>query len=169
MGLLLLAEAGGSYRLSELLSNGEAIRGHAWRGWIVVLILVGAMTKSAQFPFHFWLPSAMEAPTPVSAYLHSATMVKAGVYLVARMSPVLRRCGWEFTLVATGALTAILGGFLSWQQTDLKRIFGHSTIGGLGIMMLLFGLGTPSAAKAGIVCFWLIRVTRAHCSCWPES
>ncbi len=151
-GLVLLGMAGGSFELTTLLTQGDIVRSHALIAPMIALILLGAFTKSAQFPFHFWLPSAMEAPTPVSAYLHSATMVKAGVYLVARLSPVFAGVSlWEVFVVAAGAVTAVVGGFLAWQQADLKRILAYSTISALGTLMLLFGLGTPLAVKAAIV------------------
>jgi multicomponent Na+:H+ antiporter subunit A len=151
-GLLLLAEAGGSYELTTLLTRAETMSNHPLLTPSIVLILLGAFTKSAQFPFHFWLPAAMEAPTPVSAYLHSATMVKAGVYLVARLSPLF--CGiaiWDYSIVAVGGATGLVGGWLAWQQSDLKRLLAYSTVSALGAMMLLLGLGTPLAAKAAIV------------------
>ncbi|MCB0113654.1 MAG: DUF4040 domain-containing protein, partial [Caldilineaceae bacterium] len=112
----------------------------------------GAFTKSAQFPFHFWLPGAMAAPTPVSAYLHSATMVKAGVFLLARLNPALGGTPlWTGMLVAFGATTMVLGAFLAWQQRDLKRILAYSTVSALGTLVLLIGIGTDVALKAAIV------------------
>jgi len=119
---------------------------------IVALVLLAAFTKSAQFPFHFWLPNAMEAPTPVSAYLHSATMVKAGVYLVARMTPIVGGTMlWSSTIVIIGAVTMLLGAGRAMLETDLKRVLAYSTISALGILMLLFAIGTPAAATAGLV------------------
>ena len=150
-GLILLGVAGGSYELSELLAAGDQIRGHSLYGAILTLVLAGAFTKSAQFPFHFWLPSAMEAPTPVSAYLHSATMVKAGVYLLARLNPVLGGSdAWLFALVAVGGTTMVVGGVLALYQTDLKRVLAYTTVSALGIMVLLIGLGTEHAAIAAV-------------------
>ena len=117
---------------------------------IVALVLLAAFTKSAQFPFHFWLPNAMQAPTPVSAYLHSATMVKAGVYLVARMTPLLGGTTmWMGTITVVATLTMILGALRALFETDLKRVLAYSTISALGILMLLFGMGTPEAVAAG--------------------
>src|SRR5690606_3545830 len=111
-----------------------------------------AFTKSAQFPFHFWLPNAMEAPTPVSGYLHSATMVKAGVYLVARMTPLLGGTTvWTGLIVAAGALTLLGGAYRSLFETDLKRILAYTTIVALGAMMLLLGVGTWAAIVASLV------------------
>ncbi|MFB3140368.1 MAG: proton-conducting transporter membrane subunit, partial [Candidatus Acidiferrales bacterium] len=151
-GLLLLGQAGGSMELSELLTRGEAIQAHPFYAPILLLILAGAFTKSAQFPFHFWLPSAMEAPTPVSAYLHSATMVKAGIYLLARFNPVLGGTElWFYIVTAAGAATMLVGAYLAFQQSDLKRILAYSTMSALGMMVLLLGLGTELAVKAAIV------------------
>jgi len=151
-GLLMLGYAGGSYELSVLLRRGDAIRSHSLLGPIIVLILIGAFTKSAQFPFYFWLPGAMEAPAPISAYLHSATMVKAGVYLVARLGPLFTGIGlWENTIVVVGTVTALVGGYLSLLQVDLKRILAYSTVSALGTLMLLLGFGTAIATKAAVV------------------
>jgi multicomponent Na+:H+ antiporter subunit A len=122
--------------------------GHAG---IVVLVLLAAFTKSAQFPFHFWLPNAMQAPTPVSAYLHSATMVKAGVYLVARMTPILGGVPiWTSTITVIAMLTMVIGAIRALLETDLKRVLAYSTISALGILMLLFGMGSPQAVTAGL-------------------
>ena len=113
-------------------------------------MLLAAFTKSAQFPFHFWLPNAMQAPTPVSAYLHSATMVKAGVYLVARMTPLLGGTAmWTGTITVVATLTMTIGALRALFETDLKRVLAYSTISALGILMLLFGIGTPQAVAAG--------------------
>jgi multicomponent Na+:H+ antiporter subunit A len=151
-GLVLLGLAGGSMEMSHLNLQGEAIRQHALYLPILLLVLIGAMTKSAQFPFHFWLPSAMEAPTPVSAYLHSATMVKAGVFLLARLHPALGGTeAWTLMLSAVGATTMLVGAYLAMQHTDLKRMLAYSTISALGILVLLIGLGTPGAMQAAVV------------------
>jgi multicomponent Na+:H+ antiporter subunit A len=151
-GLLLMSQVVGSMELSILLEQGQLIRDHDLYGAILALTLVGAFTKSAQFPFHFWLPNAMEAPTPVSAYLHSATMVKAGVYLLARLHPVLGGPdAWLYTVSSAGAVTMLLGAYLAWQQTDLKRILAYLTISVLGTLVLLLGIGTPIAVKAATV------------------
>lgn len=151
-GIVLLGRMGGSFEISALLGQGHAIRAHTLYPAALSLILIGAFTKSAQFPFHFWLPNAMEAPTPVSAYLHAATMVKAGVYLLARLSPVLGGTGaWTTTLVAAGAVTMIVGAILALNKTDLKQILAYSTISVLGILVFLIGLGTPAAIEAMMV------------------
>jgi multicomponent Na+:H+ antiporter subunit A len=118
---------------------------------MLLLILGGAFTKSAQFPFHFWLPNAMEAPTPVSTYLHSATMVKAGVYLLARLSPIMGgTAAWHTTVVLIGAATMLLAAYLSTGQTDLKRILAYSTVSVLGVLVFLLGLGTRAAVEAAM-------------------
>ncbi|MBI2088067.1 MAG: NADH-quinone oxidoreductase subunit L, partial [Deltaproteobacteria bacterium] len=151
-GLILLAQAGGSPELSALAKHGDAIRSHPLYAPILALILAGAFTKSAQVPFHFWLPAAMEAPTPVSAYLHSATMVKAGVYLLARLNPVLGGTDpWLFTVTTTGAVTMVVGAWMALQRTDLKLILAYSTVSALGVLTMLLGLGTPLAIKAASV------------------
>jgi multicomponent Na+:H+ antiporter subunit A len=148
-GFVLLALAGGSWEISELSQQNEALRASALYLPILLLIGLGAMTKSAQFPFHFWLPGAMAAPTPVSAYLHSATMVKAGVYLLARLSPALADSdAWRLLFTAVGVITMLVGGYLSLQQTDLKRILAYSTVSSLGVLVALLGWDTKIAAEA---------------------
>jgi multicomponent Na+:H+ antiporter subunit A len=148
---ILLVRAGGTSSLSELLGRGSLTGDPLYAG-ITCLVLLAAFTKSAQFPFHFWLPNAMQAPTPVSAYLHSATMVKAGVYLVARMTPLLGGTMlWTITITVVGALTMLGGSYRALLETDLKRVLAYSTISALGVLMLLFGIGTPQAATAGLV------------------
>ena len=151
-GFILLGMAGGSLELSVLLTRGDLVRVHGSYLPILVLVLIGAFTKSAQVPFHFWLPSAMEAPTPVSAYLHSATMVKAGIYLLARLSPVLgETAAWQHTLTLVGGLTLLTGAAMALAQHDLKRILAYSTISSLGALVLLLGMNTPAAARAAMV------------------
>ncbi len=151
-GLLLLGISGGSYELSVLLQKGDALRADALYIPAVALILLGAFTKSAQFPFHFWLPNAMEAPTPVSAYLHSATMVKAGVYLLARLGPALNGTDlWFYTVGGVGAATMLVGGYLALTQTDLKRLLAYSTVSALGMLTMLIGLGSKHALEAAVV------------------
>ncbi len=150
-GLLLLGHIAGGYDLSTILAAGDTIRAHPWYLPTLVLILLGAFTKSAQFPFHFWLPNAMAAPTPVSAYLHSATMVKAGVFLLARLFPALSGTPeWSALVGGTGLATLLLGAFVALFQHDLKGLLAYSTISHLGLITLLFGIGTPLAAVAGV-------------------
>ena len=148
---ILVVQAAGTPLLSDLMNSGGLV-GHPLHVGIVVLVLVAAFTKSAQFPFHFWLPNAMQAPTPVSAYLHSATMVKAGVYLVARMTPILGGAPiWTGTITVIATLTMVIGAIRALLETDLKRVLAYSTISALGILMLLFGMGSPQAVTAGLV------------------
>ncbi|HEY9148765.1 MAG TPA: proton-conducting transporter membrane subunit, partial [Gammaproteobacteria bacterium] len=150
-GILLLGQITGSYELSVVLASADIIQAHAFYPVALVLILLGAFTKSAQFPFHFWLPHAMAAPTPVSAYLHSATMVKAGVFLLARLFPALAGTELWFYLVATtGMATLLLGAYFALFKHDLKGLLAYSTISHLGLITLLFGLGTPLGAVAGV-------------------
>lgn len=152
VGLIMLGIAGGSFELSELLQRGDALKAHPLYTAILALVLAGAFTKSAQFPFHFWLPSAMEAPTPVSAYLHSATMVKAGIYLLARYSPLLAGTQeWTWAVGGFGLTTMLVGGVLALHQTDLKRILAYTTVSALGTLTLLLGLGGEGAVTAAIV------------------
>lgn len=148
-GFVLLGQIGGSFELSALFSQAGTVRSHPSYLVVLLLILLGAFTKSAQFPFHFWLPAAMEAPTPVSAYLHAATMVKAGVYLLARLSPLLGDTEvWFWSLTATGAVTMLVGALTALWRTDLKQILAYSTVSVLGILMFLVGLGTVTALEA---------------------
>lgn len=150
-GILLLGQAAGSYNLSDILTAGDAIRSHALYTPIILLILLGVFTKSAQFPFHFWLPHAMAAPTPVSAYLHSATMVKAGIFLLARLYPALSGTEEWIVLVSTsGMITLLLGAFTALFKHDLKGLLAYSTISHLGLITLLFGFSTPLATVAAI-------------------
>jgi len=151
-GLVMLGAAGGSFRFSELIASGGAITQHELYLPIVALVLLGAFTKSAQFPFHFWLPNAMEAPAPVSAYLHAATMVKAGIYLMARLSPILGgTLLWQYTLIGFGGATVIAASLLSLHQKDMKRLLAYSTVSSLGMMTFLLGLGTAGALTAMVV------------------
>lgn len=151
-GFILLAIAGGSYKISELVLNAEAIKTSNLYIPAFLLILFGAITKSAQFPFHFWLPGAMQAPTPVSAYLHSATMVKAGVYLLMRLNPVLGGTDvWHYSISLFGVGTMFIGAYLAITQTDLKKILAYTTISALGILMLLIGIDTNMSLKAASI------------------
>ncbi len=150
-GVLLLGHIVGSYDLDRVLEAGDAVRAHPWYVPALVLVLLGAFTKSAQFPFHFWLPHAMAAPTPVSAYLHSATMVKAGVFLLARLYPALGSSEpWFYIVGATGLITLALGAAVALFQHDLKGLLAYSTISQLGLVTLLFGLDSPLAVVAGV-------------------
>ena len=151
VGVLLLGHIVGSYDLDQVLAAGDLIRNHSLYLPTLVLILLGALTKSAQFPFHFWLPQAMAAPTPVSAYLHSATMVKAGVFLLARLWPVLSGTdAWLWIVGSVGLFTFLFGAYCAMFQRDLKGILAYSTISHLGLITLLLGLDTPLATVAAI-------------------
>ncbi|WP_341303325.1 monovalent cation/H+ antiporter subunit A [Pseudomonas sp. TMP25] len=150
-GILLIGHIVGSFELSQVLAAGDVIRAHALYPLALILVLLGVFTKSAQFPFHFWLPHAMAAPTPVSAYLHSATMVKAGVFLLARLYPALAGSEWWFYLVSiTGLVTLLVGAVMALFQHDLKGLLAYSTISHLGLITLLFGLDTRLAAVAAV-------------------
>ena len=150
-GLVLLGTIAGSFELADILASGDIIRASALYPVALILILLGCFTKSAQFPFHFWLPHAMAAPTPVSAYLHSATMVKAGVFLLARFWPVLSGTDlWFYLVTTTGLVTMILGAAVALFRHDLKAILAYSTISHLGLLTMLFGFGTPVAAMVGV-------------------
>ncbi len=149
--VLLLGNMAGSFELSDVIAAGPAIRAHDLYLPTLVLFLLGAFTKSAQFPFHFWLPHAMAAPTPVSAYLHSATMVKAGIFLIARLFPVFSGTHEWFVLVGgVGVVTLLVAAYLALWQHDLKGLLAYSTISHLGLITLLFGLGTQLGAVAGV-------------------
>jgi multicomponent Na+:H+ antiporter subunit A len=148
-GFLLLGDVAGTHTLSELAARGDLVRADPAYPFVLGLIALGAFTKSAQVPFHFWLPGAMAAPTPVSAYLHSSTMVKAGVFLLARLSPTLGGTeAWLALLGAVGGATLAVGAVGALLQDDLKRILAFSTLGVLGLLTMLLGLGTPIAARA---------------------
>jgi multicomponent K+:H+ antiporter subunit A len=150
-GVLLLGHVVGSYELDAVLAAGDKVRAHALYLPILVLVLLGTLTKSAQFPFHFWLPHAMAAPTPVSAYLHSATMVKAGVFLMARLWPVLAGTdAWFYLVGGAGLVTLLLGAYIAMFQNDLKGVLAYSTISHLGLITLLLGLSSPLAAVAAV-------------------
>ncbi len=150
-GMLILGDLAGSYELTEILRNREAIQASPLYLPALVLILAGCFTKSAQFPFHFWLPHAMAAPTPVSAYLHSATMVKAGLFLMARMWPVLAGTPeWFYIVATTGLVTMLAAAVIALFKDDLKGLLAYSTVSHLGLVTMLFGFGTPLAAMAGV-------------------
>ncbi|RLT99223.1 monovalent cation/H+ antiporter subunit A [Ketobacter sp.] len=149
--LMLIAHVTGTYELREVLAMGDVVRASEYYPYILALFLLGAFTKSAQFPFQFWLPHAMAAPTPVSAYLHSATMVKAGVFLMARFYPVLAGTEYWFVVVSlTGMATMLLGAYIALFKHDLKGLLAYSTVSHLGLITLLLGLGTELAAVAAV-------------------
>jgi multicomponent Na+:H+ antiporter subunit A len=149
---VLLIDVTGTTNLSAMGAARATIVASPFYAAITGLTLLAAFTKSAQVPFHFWLPKAMEAPTPVSAYLHSATMVKAGVYLMARMTPVLgSTTEWTTAVTIAGAVTMVVGAYRSVQETDLKRILAYSTLSALGVLTMLLGVGTREAIIAGLV------------------
>lgn len=151
-GFVLLGQVYGTFDLAAIAAQPGLLRGHPYYGWVLGLVLLGAFTKSAQFPFHFWLPRAMVAPTPISAYLHSATMVKAGLYLLLRLLPVLGGTGaWEVALLAAGGLTMLLGAWRALRQRDLKAILAYTTVSVLGMVVALLGLATERAIEAALV------------------
>src|SRR5690554_6344650 len=151
LGMVLLGLAVGSWDVDQVLAAGDTVRQHPWYLLILLLVALGAFTKSAQFPFHFWLPQAMAAPTPVSAYLHSATMVKAGVFLLILLWSVMAGTDAWYAIVGTaGMATLLIGAFAAIYQHDLKGLLAYSTISHLGLITLLLGLGSPLAAVAAI-------------------
>ena len=150
-GFVLLGLTGGSFEITDLRERADAVRDHALYLPALLLVLLGAFTKSAQFPFHYWLPGAMAAPTPLSAYLHSATMVKAGVYLLARLLPVLGgTTSWAVLVTGAGAATMLAGAALALREHDLKAILAYLTVNVLGTLVMLLGVGTPEAVKAAL-------------------
>ena len=150
-GFVLLGQIAGTYELSEMVGRVAMIQADPMFVPALLLILLGAFTKSAQFPFHFWLPDAMAAPTPVSAYLHSATMVKAGVFLLMRMYPVLAGSGWfEVIVTVAGLATVLFAAFIALFKHDLKGLLAYSTVSHLGLIVFLIGLGSPLAAVAAV-------------------
>jgi multicomponent Na+:H+ antiporter subunit A len=148
-GIVLLAQEAGSYSLAAILADPPT---SALAGAGLGLVLIGAFTKSAQFPFHFWLPGAMSAATPVSAFLHSATMVKAGIYLIARLAPEFAAAfgWWQPTIMAVGVVTMLVGGWRALAQFDLKLLLAQGTVSQLGFIVLLVGLGRPELTFAGM-------------------
>ncbi len=149
--VVLMGQVVGSYELTVVLDSDQTLENHSLYPVVLVLFLLGVGTKSAQFPFHFWLPHAMSAPTPVSAYLHSATMVKAGIFLLGRFFPVLSGTElWFYMVSGMGLSTLLLGAYLALFQHDLKGLLAYSTISHLGLITLLFGLGTPLGEIAAI-------------------
>ncbi|MDX1613803.1 MAG: hydrogen gas-evolving membrane-bound hydrogenase subunit E [Candidatus Promineifilaceae bacterium] len=152
LGLLLLASLAGGTEFATILASGGAVRGSSLYLATLILVATGAFTKSAQTPAHIWLPEAMSAPTPASAFLHSATMVKAGIYLMARLNPALGQTeAWFWLLSIAGLLTMVTGAYLGTKQDDLKALLAYSTISQLGILMMLVGQDTEIAFKALII------------------
>lgn len=150
-GFILLGQITGTYEIDQILTMTAQIQSHALFVPMLLLILLGAFTKSAQFPFHFWLPNAMAAPTPVSAYLHSATMVKAGIFLVARLLPIFAGAALFHNLVTfIGLFTLCMAAFFAIFKEDLKGLLAYSTISHLGLIMCLLGIGSPLAVAAAI-------------------
>jgi len=151
-GIVLLGSVIDSYALNDWIAGADALRESNLYLPGLLLILVGVLTKSAQFPFHFWLPGAMQAPAPVSSYLHSATMVKAGVFLLARLSPVLGGTPeWVYIISMVGVLTMLTGSYFAITQTDLKGILAYTTINALGVLVLLLGIDTKESIKAAML------------------
>ena len=150
-GVLMLGNMVGSYQLTDVLAAGDLIRGHDLYLPMLILVLLGVFTKSAQFPFHFWLPHAMSAPTPVSAYLHSATMVKAGIFLLARLFPALSGTPeWIWLVSSAGMMTLLIGAYVALFKHDLKGLLAYSTLSHLGLITLLFGFSSQMALVAAI-------------------
>ncbi|MDR0875157.1 MAG: Na+/H+ antiporter subunit A, partial [Clostridiales Family XIII bacterium] len=151
VGFILLGQAAGTYSFSELLGHVSAVREAGTFPAIVILVLIGGFAKSAQVPFHFWLPAAMEAPTPISCYLHSATMVKAGIFLFLRLTPLFGgNMLWQRALVIFGLASLIFGSYMALRQTDLKALLAYSTISQLGLVISLIGIGTQAAIFAAV-------------------
>ena len=142
-GFLILANITDTFSIQQMIQHTDKITDHLLFIPAMILILLGAFTKSAQFPFHIWLPDAMEAPTPVSAYLHSATMVKAGIYLIARLTPIFGgNMTWFWLVSGIGLITLFWGSFSAVKQVDLKAMLAYSTISQLGMIVCLLGLGS---------------------------
>ncbi len=151
-GFIMIYIITGTWNISEINQMSSTLISSSLFTMTVIFILLGTFTKSAQFPFHFWLPNAMEAPTPVSAYLHSATMVKAGIYLMARLNPAFGNSElWSNLLLIFGMITMLFAAFLSFKQTDLKKLLAYSTLSVLGTLTMLLGIGNELAIKAFII------------------
>jgi len=167
-GMLIIGHIVGSYDLTVILQQKDLIQNSPYYLPALILILLGAFTKSAQFPFHFWLPHAMAAPTPVSAYLHSATMVKAGLFLMARMWPVLAGTeAWFYIVATTGLVTMVLGAVIALFKDDLKALLAFSTVSHLGLITLLLGLGTKTAAIVAV--FHIINHATFKCALFMSA
>ncbi|MBK8985991.1 MAG: DUF4040 domain-containing protein [Chloroflexi bacterium] len=151
-GLLFVSYGAGSTEFATILNSGDVLRSHDYYPVMLALVAFGAFTKSAQWPAHIWLPGAMSAPTPASAYLHSATMVKAGIYLMARMNPALGFTdAWFWLLTIFGGITMLVGAYLGLKQHDLKALLAYSTVSQLGVLMMLIGQDVPEAYKALVI------------------
>lgn len=151
-GIVLINQLTGTYEIIDLLTQKEVLQSNPLYFTILILVFAGAFTKSAQFPFHFWLPNAMAGPSPVSAFLHSATMVKAGIYLLLRMAPMLGgTIEWKTGLTLFGVTTMFIGAYFALSQTDLKKILAYTTISALGTLVLLIGIDTKESIKAAII------------------
>ncbi|MEV7606598.1 Na+/H+ antiporter subunit A [Paenarthrobacter sp. NPDC089322] len=154
VGLIIMGHAAGTYRISAIMDQAGGLVTGPDGGMVsaaVVLILIGAISKSALVPFHFWLPGAMAAPTPVSAYLHAAAMVKAGIYIVARLAPGFSEADlWLPMVLGLGLATMLVGGYRALRQTDIKLILAYGTVSQLGFLTMVVGLGKPDAALAGL-------------------
>ena len=167
-GMLILGDIAGSYDISVILENRDAIQASPLYVPALLLILLGCFTKSAQFPFHFWLPHAMAAPTPVSAYLHSATMVKAGLFLMARLWPVLSGTDiWFYLVATTGLITMVVGALIALFKDDLKALLAFSTVSHLGFITMLLGFGTPLAAVVAV--FHIINHATFKCALFMSA
>ena len=152
VGFVLIGVACSSFEIVELIANRDRLMASPWALPAALLVMVGVLTKSAQLPFHLWLPSAMEAPTPVSAYLHAATMVKAGLYLTARLGPLFADSAlWSTGLMAVGLATMVWAGVLTLRQRDLKAMLAFSTVSQLGLILSMLALGTAEATSAGLL------------------
>jgi multicomponent Na+:H+ antiporter subunit A len=151
-GIILLGSIVDSYSINVWIERGADIRNSPLYVPGLIMVLLGAFTKSAQFPFHFWLPGAMQAPGPVSAFLHSATMVKAGIYLLARTNPVLGGTEeWIYFVSLVGIITMLIGSYMAMTKTDIKAILAYTTINALGVLVLLIGIDTSMSIKAGLL------------------
>lgn len=167
-GLVLLGQIGGSYEISQLNQLGDVLRNSPLFLPAFLLILAGALTKSAQYPFHFWLPGAMAAPTPVSAYLHSATMVKAGVYLLARLSPIFAGTAeWQVLVTGFGLATFLAGALLAIGQVDLKKLLAYTTVASLGQWSCCSAGAAIWPSKPPCFTCWLMHFTKEPCFWWP--
>ncbi|AWI85312.1 monovalent cation/H+ antiporter subunit A [Alloyangia pacifica] len=167
-GMLLLGSAAGTYEITEILARRDVIQASPYYVPALLLILLGCFTKSAQFPFHFWLPHAMAAPTPVSSYLHSATMVKAGIFLMARLWPALSGTQeWFWIVTSAGLITMVLGAVIGLFKHDLKALLAFSTVSHLGLITMLLGTGTAYGAMAAV--FHILNHAAFKCSLFMSA